>query len=137
MEPGALFSRRRVLISGCVLATYPFFSASAQVQAIGAAAALKSLADVLGAAADGMSKLADSIAHITILGVRGYDEASARHIRARLTDIAARLVHVHKGYNEGIISGLEGYIERVQEANEQGKQIQNLERLWWRDFLSY
>jgi hypothetical protein len=70
----------------------------------------KALADVIGSSADAISKLGDSIAHISSLSMAGYDEMSARRTRQRLIDIEAKLVNVHRVANAAVMSGIEGYI---------------------------
>ena len=133
-----LVSRRHLLISGFVLAGYPLFSAYAQVGGLATIATLKSVADLLGAAADGLSKLADSIAHIASLSLGGYDEVSARHIRARLKDIDARLVDVHRRLNAGVMSGIEGYIATAEAYNAKKAAAggRGFLQAKWKEFVS-
>jgi hypothetical protein len=93
---------------------------------------LNLIAELLNAATHSIAKLGDSIAHIVSLGTKGYDAASARHIRARLKDISARLVYLYRLPNASIFSGLEGYIEQ---ARKTGNKKDLALRVRWAEYV--
>lgn len=100
---------------------------------------LKALSSLLATAADSIAKFGDSIAHVVSLGTQAYDEVSARRVRARLKDINARLVNVHKLPNAAVYSGIEGYIAKAREhhaslASNKPSSPKSL-RTSWNDFV--
>jgi hypothetical protein len=94
---------------------------------------LGELGKVLGAAADAIAKLGDSIAHLISLGVRGWDDVSARSTRKRLISISAKLTVMGGRGNMGVIESLRTYI-RAYEGREslEGYTQQQL----WNELLS-
>jgi hypothetical protein len=69
------------------------------------------IANLLAAAADGVAKFGDSIAHLVQLGVAGYDAVAARKARAELVELRAALVGFVSGANMPLLKAIDDYVD--------------------------
>lgn len=74
-------------------------------------ATLTGVAAALGEAAESVSKMVDSFAHLIRTATRGYDAASARATYSRLRDLSARASILIAEQQISVIQGIDAYIE--------------------------
>jgi hypothetical protein len=103
----ALSVSLRLLMSMLIVAVIGGISPSGHAASL---LGLEDLGKALGAAADAVGKLGDSIAHLISLGNQGFNAVQAERTRERLKDIDARLVQLNKVANVRIVNTMQEYI---------------------------
>src|SRR5262249_35931578 len=86
------------------------------------------LGDLLGKAADAISKLGDSIAHLVTLGAQGYDAGAARKAHADLIELRANLEKLISGQNIPLIKSINEYVEAAHSTARPGDHVF---KQWW------
>lgn len=105
--------RRRTLLAGVAASVVGVKSAGgASVSLVD----LSNLGKALGAAAEAVGKLGDSVAHLASLGEQGWNTVSARRTRDRLRDISARLTILSAQQNARVIQSLDEYIQEAKDG---------------------
>jgi hypothetical protein len=69
------------------------------------------LAELLGSAAEAISKFGDGIAHLVTLGAQGYDAAAARKAHSDLIQLRTDLEQLTAGANIPLIRSINEYVE--------------------------
>lgn len=102
-------SRRTLIVGVTTLAnTFPIGSAKAAVIDIA------NIAKAVGEAASAISKLGDSVAHLTKLGTQGWDAASARIVKGRLLKISGKLQRFSALINGAPVDRLDSFVNSLK-----------------------
>ena len=82
---------------------------------------IQRLGSVLKDAADAISRMGDSIAHLVRLGAQGWDAASARRTRSRLIELRKQLISYRRS-QAAVALSLDGYVARI-DAGRMPRQL--------------
>jgi len=92
---------------------------------------IKSVSEVLKIAAEAMSKVGDSLAHLTRIGVQGYDALAARRAHSQLSGLRVSLGILYGASNIRIVRSIDEYIDlarssRLDDASRQWNAVVHL-----------
>ncbi|MET4041765.1 hypothetical protein ABIC03_003456 [Bradyrhizobium sp. RT6a] len=124
-----IVKRRDLLKFGLLVLLYGSFAGPARAAASTdeKIALIAALGDLLAKSAEALSKFGDSIAHLTALGVQGYDAAAARKARSNLIDLRIQLEQLMV-VNGSLIGTMDGYVELVSQTPR--PSVENAARHW-------
>jgi hypothetical protein len=112
-----IIAQRRNFIAGAVLSVFACVGNITNVSAQQGQVIelITKLAELLGSAAEAVSKFGDSIAHLVTLGAHGYDAAAARKAHSDLIRLRTGLEQLVAGANIPLIRSINEYVKLQKE----------------------